>query len=818
MLTGGGSLVYRAPVFSSDGKKLLVPTDQTVSVYSVATGLLVSELVGHKGQVTTVILGPPNANGDTTKPFCHCWTSSLDATIRIWDYDSATLLQTIQISRPVVSMAIPDFLRCPITHDKKRKDLYAFLSLDWKESQLNDWGGRLMIHNLTKMKEINGQIKLKYGSRLLVVSPSGKYIGVADRMVIHIMNTPDEEIVNINEVKKMRLHHLNKFCTLAFHPSDTIVAGGDATGRILIWQGIGERSLTSENIIEQDGDLSHHMERFDVRSKDDAVSRTTWHWHHSAVNFLSFSPDGAYLYSGAKEGVFVIWQLETGKRQYFPRLGGPLLFLAESPEPSLFSISCADNKILLVNISTMSINKAIGGIKPPLTLKEKFRHISNFSPAVDYKAGMLVLPAENHSVQFYNLYYNRPVTEVQVSQRNYIPSNETTVLVSFVALSGDASAMATVEFKLGEEGIGHGFCLKFWVAETGKQNFSLTTIIDEPHSDAGISDLVFHPWMNTAVSTSCGGNFKVWIESKNVSRDQSSGQSHGWRCQSVGSYKQKAMQCAAFSADGSLLAVGASGLVTFWNPDTNSLVFVIGESPNLTSISALSFIPKSKNLVTVSKGSSPRLSVWNLSTLSIWWSYSISVEAIATDPNRPNFVVLVSLPIYIREKMKLKEDAVIVLFTTEDPIPVAAWAVRKGIGGTVIFIKESGLLFEENDIDKSKQAESRLVFLDRDHAYVVFNPYDSDDNDTHLVPLLRFSSMEDQGLSGYKNMFGNLPAQEVNIGKSTYHTANQNVIHAATNHPWESVFNTPSHVLPPLTRVGTAFLESLLQKRSSKEL
>ena len=67
-------------------------------------------------------------------------------------------------------------------------------------------------------------------------------------------------------------------------------------------------------------------------------------------------------------------------------------------------------------------------------------------------------------------------------------------------------------------------------------------------------------------------------------------------------------------------------------------------------------------------------------------------------------------------------------------------------------------------------------------------------------------------------MFGNLPAQEVNIGKSTYHTANQNVIHAATNHPWESVFNTPSHVLPPLTRVGTAFLESLLQKRSSKEL
>lgn len=136
MLTGGGSLVYRAPVFSSDGKKLLVPTDQTVSVYSVATGLLVSELVGHKGQVTTVILGPPNANGDTTKPFCHCWTSSLDATIRIWDYDSATLLQTIQISRPVVSMAIPDFLRCPITHDKRGRICMHFSHLIGRKASL----------------------------------------------------------------------------------------------------------------------------------------------------------------------------------------------------------------------------------------------------------------------------------------------------------------------------------------------------------------------------------------------------------------------------------------------------------------------------------------------------------------------------------------------------------------------------------------------------------------------------------------------------------------------------------------------------------
>ena len=44
------------------------------------------------------------------------------------------------------------------------------------------------------------------------------------------------------------------------------------------------------------------------------------------------------------------------------------------------------------------------------------------------------------------------------------------------------------------------------------------------------------------------------------------------------------MLCAGFSRDGSLLAVGAGDLITFWNPETNSLVSVVGESLHLTVI------------------------------------------------------------------------------------------------------------------------------------------------------------------------------------------------------------------------------------------
>lgn len=814
--TGGSNLVSSRPAFSNDAKKLLVCTGNTVSVYSVATGMLVTELVGHRGLVTTVIVVPvsdPMING-----VCQCWTASLDATLRFWDFNSATLLQTVQVTRPVVSMVIPDIVSQSVHNDAKEYDVYAFLSVEWKErhhGQLDNWGGRVIIHNLTKMREVNGHLKLTHKPEFLVVSPSGRFVGMPDSHAIYIWKSPVENIENAKEVKMMLLHHTKALCTIAFHPNDTIVAGGDVTGRVLIWRGVGLHTFTSEKNVENGG---RSIERSGVKAQDDAVSLTTWHWHQSQceVKFVSFSLDGAYLYSGAKEGVLVIWQLETGKKQFFPRLGGPLLFLAHSPEPSLFSISCAENKILLANLATMTTEKSLDGIKPPVSLPENLRHLSNIGSAVHYNPGRLALPAENHSVQFYDLYYDRPVSEVKVSERNYIPANDISVFVTLVTLSADGSVMGTVEMKVPEGGVGGSFLLKFWEDKARNGHFSLSTVIDEPHSDAAISALVFHPQKNMAVSCSYGGNFKVWVENENILSKKEFGQVCGWRCRSVGTYKQKPMLCAGFSGDGSLLAVGAGDLITFWNPETNSLVSVVGESLHLTSISALSFIPKSHHLVSVAKGSNPRFSVWNLSTLCVWWSYHLSVEALATDPDRANFAVLVPVPVDITGKLKSEEDAIIVLFNVEDPIPIASWAVRKGLGGALMFIQQSALLHEETVTDKTEEPESRLVFLNGDHEYAIFNPYSGND-EAHITPLVRFTSVKDQGLSGYEATFGKIPEQKRNVDKPSENMANPNVICTGTSQPWNTIFSGPSHVLPALSRLGPAFLESLLEKRASQE-
>jgi hypothetical protein len=45
-----------------------------------------------------------------------------------------------------------------------------------------------------------------------------------------------------------------------------------------------------------------------------------------------------------------VWQLDTGKRRYKPRLGSPLLFFVDSPDSS---ISCVS--ILLVSLILSSV-------------------------------------------------------------------------------------------------------------------------------------------------------------------------------------------------------------------------------------------------------------------------------------------------------------------------------------------------------------------------------------------------------------------------------------------------------------------------------
>lgn len=130
-------------------------------------------------------------------------------------------------------------------------------------------------------------------------------MGIKKQKQLNIWRVPNKNLKSEN-MKKLKLHHTRTLSCLAFHPTNSIVAAGDVSGRILIWRGLGKMRLS------QDGGGKMKIDRGDrpgVRDGDDADSCSTWHWHSSEIRFLLFSSDEAYLFSGKLTSFFSkMWQ------------------------------------------------------------------------------------------------------------------------------------------------------------------------------------------------------------------------------------------------------------------------------------------------------------------------------------------------------------------------------------------------------------------------------------------------------------------------------------------------------------------------------
>ncbi|CAH9079051.1 unnamed protein product [Cuscuta epithymum] len=805
MIRGGRNLVSSSPAFSNDGKNLLVCTANTVSIFSTFTGLQIGELEGHTALVTSVIVVP--ATTPASKILCYCWTASLDGTIRYWDFSAPELMKTVNINAPIHSMVIPG-LACQTPESTERSmDLFAYIScqdMNKKDGQAPSW--QIQKCNLTKFR-LSGGVVLAKSERpqLITVSPSGKYFGFCEKRKIRIWKVPTKDSDHAVH-KTIRLHHTKELKVLAFHPTERIVVAGDATGRILIWRHFGERMFSVTEKLEN-GDAMMDEERPGVRGDDDADSCTTWHWHSAEVKVLFLSSDGAYLYSGGKEGVIVVWQLGTGKKK-FARIGSPLSYITSSPDPSVSSVSCADNTLHLLKTPSMEIMRSISGIKLPSSVLEIYNGSCHDS-VFDSTAGTVAICTENGCIQFFSLLDDREISLVQVCERNHQPGDEIRIIVNMVALSPDGCTISTVETRLPEEGIGGLISLKFWTSGSESKGFNLSTVIYEPHRDAGVSAITFRPTHNMAVSSSYGADFKIWACNSGVQLgDQMN--NGGWTCHAVGSYKNKPMTAAAFSADGSVLAVAAERVITLWDPDRNVLVATIGES--FDSISSLSFIGKSEYLVSSSKGSNPQLSVWSMTTLSVYWSYKIHAEAVSCAVDGTSFAVLALLSDSARKIAASNEaslkgvDGVVLLYNAESPVPLATWFVKKAQGGGIGFIFRS----DETEDSADRKQLQLLCYIKSDKEYVLFDPYSERFHEQTIIQRQRFAHSEETGRFGYSSMYGELAEFHLKPNQNSLDTS-----YLPSERSWETLFSGPSHALPPLPKLCSAFLESLLERRTT---
>lgn len=829
-LKGGVSLISRPPAFSSDGKLLLVCTGPTVSIFSVATGLQVNELEGHTGLVTSVnVVEYARA---TKSNINHVWTSSLDGTVRFWNFTTGSLIRTVNVGKPIHSMVIPRHPESGSTtvrkhciclllvEHKKEASKAQMISKESKGAAEHADGEQrfqVVLHNLTKEKPLEGHLVELSSPQLLICSQRGGLVGIVDSRKIWVWRVSKEGIRSLESFQQTILHHTKTLQALAFDPTETLVAGSDSTGRILIWKNVGERTyaVPMQGRIKDVEKRPENGEDFDsnrgVRGNDDAAALSSYHWHSDQVNFLMFSLDGVYLFSGGKEAVFVMWQLETGQKRFLPRLGSSILHFAGSSDASIVSVACADNSIKLINLGPMEVQKSIQGIKPPVSLPKKLKILEAKPVAFQPGTGNLVLPAKDMSLQFYDVVHDRQCGEVQVTPHNYVSSkgregksldgeqsNPISVFITHVVFSRDASSMVTAECCQGENNIGRVSCLKFWRRDVARSNYILSTQIDDPHN-LEVSSLVFHPNFDLAVSCCGSGEFKVWVYDE---CRQNAVSSSSWRCRSVGSYRQKQMVCADFSSDGTLLAIAAEQLITLWNPSSNGLVHVLGRT-SVHMIKFLRFVPSTPYLVAASLGSPPELAVWNLETLSICWSYHAAVEALSVDPRGQYFSILGAAVVKKKENQK-GSQTLLVVFNASSPVPLVTWNVCDVEESNMLWLPSSDIKDELSKDDKKQGCESYLVLLNKQREYTVFDPLVEKDPSESTIKK-SFDRSDDKGLSTFASVYGKAADPS-----SKPQSATSRVVGIQAQGKF---LNCPSHLIS-LKSIGFSYIESLLERHT----
>lgn len=175
----------------------------------------------------------------------------------------------------------------------------------------------------------------------LAVSPSGEWLVATAGHKAYVCQTADIKAGFTKFVSPERL------TCLAFHPSEEYFATGDATGCIRLWYCLNESATVKTPGVEK------------------TAQTTTLHWHAHAVSSLAFTPNGAYLLSGGEESVLVLWQLHTGKKEFVPRVGSPIVHVAsvQSGGEEEYLLSLADASFAFIRASTLKISRSISRIK-----------------------------------------------------------------------------------------------------------------------------------------------------------------------------------------------------------------------------------------------------------------------------------------------------------------------------------------------------------------------------------------------------------------------------------------------------------------------
>ncbi|PWZ02450.1 hypothetical protein BCV70DRAFT_196692 [Testicularia cyperi] len=448
------------------------------------------------------------------------------------------------------------------------------------------------------------------------ISPNGKWLVVVGSDKVQVAKTSDlgsgftKFIASHPGAKRAEQYAMT---CMAFHPTDaTRLVTGDSSGRIRVWYCLHDKFMSPSH-----ADADEGMERH--------APSTVMHWHAHAVSSLAFSPNGVNLLSGGEEGVLVVWHLGSSgagagaQKEFVPRLGAPIASIAVANgldgREQEYAVALADGTVTFVSSMSLKPTRSFTRIKidasrqieaVPTTTSTSGTGApaqARVPLAVHPTTGALVLLAGHpSSIQFYDPIKDATSAELEVAPSNRVSRADEEPIeptrVEQVAFSPSVSSrtgergewMVTFDSRnltdasssaangAGSVDITSESSLKFWRWDPNNRRYALNTRIDRPHHGKRITSITFSPVTYLLVTTALDGKARSWHL---ASRTLKSGKLESyWACRSVFVYRDQTPTCSAFSADGSILAVGQQGSVTLWSPESNLMTGTV-TSPEL---------------------------------------------------------------------------------------------------------------------------------------------------------------------------------------------------------------------------------------------
>lgn len=349
-----------------------------------------------RATVTAVLLSPSNPR--------QLVVGSSDGRIRIWDYVEGKLLRTLELGAPVVhataSPHLPDQLFVALAASSEQhastttaveaaigKGKATTSAVEGDAAQSDDVLAGVYVVSLRAARSVASadasastststsaipaspstpvpparRVRLAVPRRVraLALSPSGSILASLTPSHVHLCQTAQ---LNKGFTKSIEAPLSEKegeqMTAIAFHPSENVFATGNEKGQIRVWYNVLPRPASEDG---EDQVMSSTI--------NDEPTTSTLHWHAHAVSSLAFTPNGAYLLSGGREAVLVLWQLHSGHQEYVPRLGAEIEALtvlesnvAEGGEQQV-AVRLRDGSTVFVGSQRLKVVKTIAGLR-----------------------------------------------------------------------------------------------------------------------------------------------------------------------------------------------------------------------------------------------------------------------------------------------------------------------------------------------------------------------------------------------------------------------------------------------------------------------